>query len=420
MREQIDRIREKLIKAKAKDDQLQTFGSNKHRYELNPPLSREAIAAFEAKNGITLPEEYQLFLTELGNGGAGPYYGIYQLKIDVYDPYLAKHCRLHPNLSDEEWAELIKFSEQDDWDDEEYNALFQGMLEIGTQGCTYCMMLVISGENRGRIVYCDMDLQKPFFTYEANFLDWYERWLDEIINGYEMSWFGYKMGGDDTKLLEVFRSSNDEKQQLVALDGMYRLPSLLDDTIIFLEEQCQTGSVNIKSAALGLLTKHSFIKVKPFLLELLADEEESVRLIALKYIYWYGNIDEVAGVVKALLPKTNSDENFRFITYILEKSAIDDVAIYIPFFYHSDREIRRSAIYAVGKSVKKVQYLKDFINCLQDDDPGVIHAAVQALKGVVNPSLLPYYYQLLEKYPNGEHYIKSNVQSRLAEFKQRY
>ena len=43
---------------------------------MNPPLSQEQLVAFETHFDIDLPEGYRDFLFEVGNGGAGPYYGI--------------------------------------------------------------------------------------------------------------------------------------------------------------------------------------------------------------------------------------------------------------------------------------------------------------------------------------------------------
>jgi hypothetical protein len=157
IQEQIQRIKVKLPLAQKKDAGFKIFGASSHKYLLNPPISQEVLNAYEAKNNIVLPIEYKQFLTEIGNGGAGPYYGIYKLKEDAFDEYLSKPCHLHPILTDEQWASLTEFSEQDDIDDEEYeiarNSLFQGMLHIGTQGCTYQMMLIVSGENRGRVIH---------------------------------------------------------------------------------------------------------------------------------------------------------------------------------------------------------------------------------------------------------------------------
>lgn len=111
------------------------------------------------KNQVTLPEPYTQFLTEIGNGGAGPYYGIYSIeKATSYtdsDDALAAKCVLYPSMPKEEWNHLIEpLISDEDIPDSEYDAarnmVMSGLLCIGTQGCEYDMYLVLEGEHKGK------------------------------------------------------------------------------------------------------------------------------------------------------------------------------------------------------------------------------------------------------------------------------
>jgi len=55
------------------------FGAAAHRYSLNPPLAESEVTAFEARHRLSLPEDYRDFLLEVGDGGAGPFYGLFRL-----------------------------------------------------------------------------------------------------------------------------------------------------------------------------------------------------------------------------------------------------------------------------------------------------------------------------------------------------
>src|SRR5208283_4634322 len=73
------RIKEKLDRLALLDPKYEVFGAYGHRYELFPRLTEKAVSAFEKKWRITLPAGYRQFLIELGNGGAGPSYGVFKL-----------------------------------------------------------------------------------------------------------------------------------------------------------------------------------------------------------------------------------------------------------------------------------------------------------------------------------------------------
>jgi len=52
------------------------FGVDTHRYRLGPRLSPANVESIEKQCGIALPDDYAAFIREIGNGGAGPGYGL--------------------------------------------------------------------------------------------------------------------------------------------------------------------------------------------------------------------------------------------------------------------------------------------------------------------------------------------------------
>ena len=72
-REKITRI---LTQAHQIDTNCEMFGANRHQYRLNPPVPESFVRDVEEKCGFTLPSDYRRFITQVGDGGAGPDYGI--------------------------------------------------------------------------------------------------------------------------------------------------------------------------------------------------------------------------------------------------------------------------------------------------------------------------------------------------------
>ena len=211
---QINCIKNKLLQAKEKDELFKVFGAGSHKYEINHPINISQIDAFEHYYGVQLPECYKSFLLHIGSGGrsyqnsgAGPFFGIYPFGENLNDlihsnvkKHLKKECALHPHIAETQWDELTDpFYEEDilDEDYEELNGtLYGGILPLGSQGCSYIHALVLNGPYRGMVINLDRgELSPPKFSEDQNFLDWYERWLDEIISGKLIttspSWFGY-------------------------------------------------------------------------------------------------------------------------------------------------------------------------------------------------------------------------------------
>ncbi len=83
--EQIARIKAKFSQLKKKDRNFQIFGADHHKYKPNPVIKNETLAALEETYQVKLPAEYVLFLQQIGNGGAGPFYGLDSLQKSFYE-----------------------------------------------------------------------------------------------------------------------------------------------------------------------------------------------------------------------------------------------------------------------------------------------------------------------------------------------
>ena len=179
-----------------------SMGFKAHRFQFNKVLKESDVLAFEKKFEIELPVEYRSFLLNLGNGGAGPYYGL--LPLEKWDLFLGgceddneaygmlqSPCLLRPDLKErkEEGVTLIRDEAcrkgiYTGWDS------YQGTITICDQGCTYYAVLIINGPYTGRIVNIDTMGQAPRFSPYSSFLDWYEGWLNKTLNKEKIFWFG--------------------------------------------------------------------------------------------------------------------------------------------------------------------------------------------------------------------------------------
>lgn len=373
-REQLERIKAKLPIAQKTDKKLKVFGADTHKYVLNKPVSEADIIRFETLYSISLPECYKSFLLYVGNGGsnskdagAGPYYGLYPFGTNVDElvyrnlyEHLKNDCIVSPRMSDEYWSSLVKVFDNDNLSDDELDAeqekLFGGILPIGNQGCAYLHGIVLNGQYKGRIVNLDLDKQKPHFCFENNFLDWYERWLDEIISGElitkKAAWFGYTMGGSEEDILEKLSSSIDTEDKKDYLHGILNKESLKESTITIIEEQLsQNQDDELKKILIKILCKFNHDKAKPYLIDLMQTDLLSV----FQFIFWYAKdkSSEWVSIIEANIQRINDPETFRFCVYILEESNSNYRNLLLPFAQNNNTEIRDIVFHTLEKLSKK-------------------------------------------------------------------
>ena len=172
-------IRDDLWRLRESAVSLQVFGSQSHGFRTHPPLSEEAVREFEARHRITLPPEYRGFLIHVGNGGAGPAYGLFKLgEMDdgfghkpwtENDGFVVVLSQPFPHTGP--WNDLIEEpvydeSRQDDpeWEDEYHRQLdawenrvywnpanVNGAVPICHLGCALRQWLVVTGPEAGNV-----------------------------------------------------------------------------------------------------------------------------------------------------------------------------------------------------------------------------------------------------------------------------
>ena len=446
MKDQLHRIQEKLAQAKAADKDLEVFGASSHKYHLNPPVSEAEVLAFEKKYGVRLPECYRAFMLTIGDAKAkkldfiaGPYYGLYAFGTQVDDLlyegseiYLKAPCALSPDMTQEEWESLSDplLTDEEEEDEEEgyvievedkYFAerakVFGGLLPLGSQGCTYYHALVLNGKYAGRVVNVDLDLAQPKFAFETNFLDWYERYLDEVISGQLMddspTWFGYYRGEPAEVLLNEYEQTTNCKTQTDCLEGVYHKKPPLSEKVLDRIEALISLNNEDRDFLIEILSQSSYERAKPYLQDLVTEKPKKV----FQYIWWYAQ-DHCADWVPAVkehLPTITDEETFNFATYLLTETKDFEEDI-LPFTNNVNPRIRITAYYTLGTSKKKEQYIDTFIKGLQETDNDVLRTVIQAISGVKDECLLPYYKQIAKRFSKDEDYILSNLKRALEPF----
>ena len=425
MKEQINRIKEKLKIAKKADKKLKVFGASNHKYALKAPIEEKKLAALEKKHGVSLPAHFRAFLLEIADGGGGfdgsapgPFYGIYPIKdaLKFSATYLANPCLLRPKMSDEQWRAIGGFAYEQECDDEENEEekILGGVLLIGTQGCSFETAIVIEGEFRGRIVNLDFDLYKPVFAFESNFLDWYERWLDEVISG-ELKdgggGFGYYMGGSASELLQIYeeaRNRGDTELKNDCLDALtHKAPRFETQILDKIESFIKNEAYSEDFAKLAnILCANDFARGKAYLARLAQID----YLLFLQIIHWWAKdkkaasrefmsiADENAARILNQKDEERAAQTFRFYTYLLENAKLDYGAKIEHFATSPNYSIRVTCFYALGQLKNKSKYLKTLILGLSDEEPYVVTTALQAVCGLTDERLLPHLKAIAQRF----------------------
>lgn len=184
--ERMRRLAEKIAELVARDTEMKTFGASTfghgHHYKMNPVLPVADLADFEREYAVQLPKDYADFLTQIGNGGIGPYYGLYSLAESIADDpghksraFLASPFPLIEFFNPFDQGENVA---DDELFDDRYIC---GSIVLAHQGCGYYDRLAITGPQANQVWSDGRVSDQGIAPLGCDFYTWYDRWVTDAL-----------------------------------------------------------------------------------------------------------------------------------------------------------------------------------------------------------------------------------------------
>jgi hypothetical protein len=148
-------------------------------------VSRAAVSAIEARCGMSIPAPYLGFVTEIADGGLGPGCGMFSLQeaVDEAPEWTGSPSTPFCYADARRVVERRAAGEAYALDQPNSDGLPHGCLLLAHTGCGCFDVLVINGEQRGKVWFHDAQRLFPLSQEgkQLSFLDWYESWLDASL-----------------------------------------------------------------------------------------------------------------------------------------------------------------------------------------------------------------------------------------------
>lgn len=177
-------LKQRLDLLIAQDSEMETFGASGyqdcHQFRLGKPLTEEAISEFESIYTVRLPEEYRAFLKHVGNGGAGPGFGVEPLSSAA--PNGGESQGERSLAAQFPYTRAVRIDlEAESRLESEYEGDFPGCLYLSDLGCGIHGFLVVTGPCRGQVWTDETSNGRGIWPTAFHFNAWYSEWLDQAF-----------------------------------------------------------------------------------------------------------------------------------------------------------------------------------------------------------------------------------------------
>lgn len=197
--QRIETLRNALARLKARDPELKIWGAADdlffnypgHHHELLPVATEQEVSDTEQLLDIQLPEQYRAFITMLGNGGIGPAWGLYPLVTTFpSDEFLAEYpdfCSMEFPFNEENVPIILdRIKANPDFKVALDDGGFGGYIKLNTYGHDMSAILVVSGEQYGKVWIMEDNISIVPLLKNVNgemvigdFFDWYDEWITD-------------------------------------------------------------------------------------------------------------------------------------------------------------------------------------------------------------------------------------------------
>lgn len=402
-RAQIARIQQKIPLICARDPHCALFGAQRWKYQW-PELAREeTLSAWEHQHGVRLPRAYRLFLRYIANGGPCYASGLYPLEETSIAGNLHEASPLPCQLTAQDvalWQDIPPY------DDEGRHPLYNGLLGIGLDN----IYLVVTGQYRGRLLRSNLSVwgDDPFstdsFTFigDTDFLNWYERWQDDLLAGLDMETFGVDVPGSQAQLRALFQ----QHQRCDILCSLGRFPVTEPETLALWECVCRNDqNADLCASALRLLIRARAATAAEMIGLHLAfrdtRRDNAVRLLSFAAENSI-NVAPFAGQLANIIGEIQCPETFPEAVQFLQKTAYNRCDVFAPLF----RRVTRSNVlwlsWAMTQALdfsEQSWHVECFFRLLEHPDEEICKQAIYALFRVRDARVPPWVDNAAARFP---------------------
>jgi hypothetical protein len=216
-------------------------------------------------------------------------------------------------------------------------------------GCTSCTLLIVSGPARGRLVSIDYNgIPAPYLLEDPDFLSWYERWLNELAAGYDVTRIFEKIPGGETALLAIASSDPDDDRRARATWSLCTLPSLTTAGRAALAELIADPVVQVRAMALQTADRFHAPEAERPARHALNDNNAVVRAAAMRVLRTLKPAD-LAAVARRMLTDEERDV-ISDVVWALEGTGDLTVADLAPLTASGDPQIRVLAVHHLSEA----------------------------------------------------------------------